>query len=111
MSQYIMCDCLNSITSAQEVYEWLHNPPQGRYFAYVKLDTNRQGYATGILTTWTGEKLGFVHAGRQYHSGFGYGDERARRSITVMGINGKRYYGTFYEGSGDYALITQFKKG
>ena len=105
-----MTDCLNSINSAYEVYEWLHDPPV-RYFAYVKVNTDRQGYGTGTLTTWTGEKLGTVHLGRQYRSGFGYGHDRARRSITVVGTNGKRYYGTYYEGAGDYARIKQFKEG
>lgn len=106
MASAVETECRNSITSAHEVYEWLHNPP-AKYFAYVKLTTDRQGYGAGILTTWTGEKLGNLHAGRRYRSGFGY--DTYRRSISVVGTNGVKYYGTYYESSGDYARITARK--
>lgn len=86
--------------SAIEVYEFVTDPP-ANYFAYVK--------TTGIwfadVTTWTGEKLGEGYLGRIYFSNMG--DER--RSITVHAINGKKYYGTYYKGAGDYCRLTMRK--
>jgi hypothetical protein len=108
MSLQARVDSQNSITSAHEVYEWLQHPPT-RYFAYVKVTRNAQGYSTGsgVLTTWTGDILGTVQLGRRYSTG-GFA-RSTRRSITVVGTNGVKYHGTYYESSGDYCRIKRNK--
>ena len=89
----------NDDTSAVEVYEWIVNPP-ARYLAYINEDKR-------IMTTWTGEILGYTAFGRAYRSNFG----DTRVSIDVRGTNGKRYYGTYYKSSGDYCRIKMYTKG
>jgi hypothetical protein len=65
----------------------------------------------GIATTFTGEILGKVDFGCEYQvpvntypSNF-MGRESTRVSISVHGINGVEYYGTYFKSSGDYARI------
>jgi hypothetical protein len=83
-----------------EVYEWNTNPPT-KYFAYVNEKTKK-------LTTWTGDILGTVRLGAPYKT-YGFGVS-TRCPIWVKGTNGKTYYGTYYQSSGDYARITINKK-
>lgn len=83
----------NEERSAVEVYEFVTNPPD-KYFLYINC-TKR------IATTWTGDKLGDVSFGSEYRDNFG----GKRVPITVYAINGKRYHGTYYKSSGDYARI------
>jgi hypothetical protein len=94
----------NEERSALEVFDFVTNPPE-RYFIYVTRPKVQAGYTLGfqrtIATTWTGEKLGEAYLGGKFVSNFG--DERY--SITVRGINGKKYIGTYFAGAGDYARI------
>lgn len=83
----------NELRSALEVWDFCHDIPQN-YFLYIK----REG---AIATTWTGQKLGSVSFGRSYYSNFG--DKRT--PVTIYAINGRKYHGTFYESSGDYARV------
>jgi len=85
-----------------EIYEFVNNPPN-RYFAYVKrLETNTR---TARITTWTGELLGVATLGQAYETpAFG----RTSKRVPVLkfkAINGKSYYGTFFESSGDYCRL------
>lgn len=83
----------NEERSAVEVYEFCTNPPQ-TYFLYINC-TKKEA------TTWTGDKLGSVSFGSEWRDNFG----GKRVPITVYAINGKRYHGTYYKSSGDYARI------
>ena len=87
------CRIENGELSALEVYEFVNDPPE-RYFAYVDARWK-------ILTTWTGDKLGDVTFGTPWVDNFG----GRRVPITVAAINGRRYYGTYFESSGNYARI------
>lgn len=102
--------------SALEVYEFVADPPE-RYFLYVKApriackggigsaeDVHYGG--SGLATTWTGEKLGDVQFGRTWRSVFG----DTRVSVSVYGINGKTYHGTYYKSAGDYARVKMSKR-
>lgn len=88
----------NADRSAIEVYEFCTEKPL-KYFLYIN-EKER------TATTWTGEKLGVVSFGRKYRDNFG----AIRVPVTVQGINGISYYGTYYQSTGDYARITAFKK-
>lgn len=100
----------NAATSKREVEEFITNPP-ARYFAYVKLGDIRympfyQGrhdreYQTCEVTTWMGDRLARGSVGPAYRSNMG----DTRRPIDCVGINGVEYYGTFYEGAGDYCRL------
>lgn len=92
----------NDERSALEVYDWLMAPPE-RYFLYITEDK-----ATGRLsaTTWTGDVLGAVTRGCAYRDNFG----GTRVPITVRGINGTLYHGTYFKSAGDYARIKRAKR-
>lgn len=84
----------NDNVSRMEVYEFVHDPPT-RYFTYVNLEKR-------IITTWVGAKLGeILGAGLPFRSNVG----DMRVNITVKGINGVVYHGTFYKSSGDYCRL------
>jgi hypothetical protein len=83
----------NDEISSVEVYEFVTTPP-AKYFAYVREDER-------LLITWTGEKLGTVAFGRPYYSNLG----DTRVPVSVKAINGRRYHGTFFKSSGDYARL------
>jgi hypothetical protein len=85
----------NEDISALEVFEFMTTPPD-KYFVYID-ETNR------IATTWMGEKLGDVRFGRKYRDNFG----GTRRAVRITGINGRRYVGTYYTSSGNYARIRE----
>jgi hypothetical protein len=82
----------NNLRGAVEVYEFINDIPQ-KYFLYISKENK--------ATTWNGEVLGDVHFGREYRSNIG----DKRQPIDVFAINGKKYYGTYYKSSGDYARI------
>lgn len=105
-------DVTNEERSAVEVYEFCQTPPE-RYFLYISHDDNalslpdshnhrtiRNG-ASGLATTWTGEKLGDVQFGSEFHSAFG--DRRV--SLRVYAINGKTYSGNYFRDAGSYARV------
>jgi hypothetical protein len=83
----------NDLRSAVEVYEFTQDKPS-QYFLYIS-------ETTGKAITWTGQELGNVSFGREWRSNFG----DKRQAITVCGINGLTYFGTYYKSSGDYARI------
>ena len=83
----------NEERSDLEVFEFITNPP-AKYVLYI--DTGFK-----LARTWTGAKLGYVVFGRTWTDNFG----GLRTSIQVWAINGKRYVGTYYRSSGDYARV------
>lgn len=91
----------NDERSAVEVYDFILHPPV-KYFLYIKVLNVWQGTAN----TWTGDYLGNVGFGRSYRSIFG----DTRVPITLLAVNGKRYYGTYYKSAGDHARITMAKE-
>ena len=99
----------NTWISALEVFEFMRDKP-AKYFLYIEDLRNQPGHdgwkIPGIATTWTGQKLGNVHFGREWTSNAG--DKRI--PIDFYGINGIKYHGTFYKSAGDYARVTAYKK-
>ena len=87
----------NEERSALEVYEFLHDPPE-KYLLYI----DERGKAA---VTWMGDTLGSVWFGKEYKSNLG--DRRV--SIRCDAINGCRYHGTYYKGTGDYARVKRCK--
>ena len=88
----------NELRSKIETYEFMQDKPD-RYFIYIDEKEN-------VATTWTGDKLGIVHFGKEYRSNMN--DKRI--NIDVIGINGIKYHGTYFKSSGDYARIKAYKK-
>ena len=88
----------NEMRSQLEHFEFLRFIPY-KYTLYVSSDLKN-------ATTWTGEKLGNVVAGREYRDNFG----GIRVPITVNALNGMIYHGTFFKSAGDYATIKLSKK-
>jgi len=87
----------NDLRSALEVYEFIHDKPE-KYFLYIDEKKTE-------AITWTGQKLGSVWFGREFRDNFG----GKRQPITVCGINGVKYAGTYYKSSGNYARIKAVK--
>ncbi len=87
----------NDLRSAIELWEFMNDIPQS-YFLYISEERKE-------ATTWTGQKLGNVHFGREYKDNFG----GKRQPIDVYAVNGKKYHGTFYKSAGDYARIKLYK--
>ena len=90
-------DLTNEERSALEVFDFVSNPPD-KYFLYINEVTHN-------ATTWTGETLGRVSFGCEYRDNFG----GRRVPVTVRGINGRVYHGTYYKSSGNYARIKASK--
>lgn len=88
----------NEERSKVEQYEWVSNPPLS-YFAYIN-------EKKAVCATWMGDKLGNVGFGSPFHSNLG----DVRVPITVYGINGKVYHGTYYKSAGDYCRIKMSRK-
>ena len=88
----------NEERSAVEVYEFMRDKPV-KYFAYV--NTNERQPGLGQVTTWTGDLLGACSFGREYRDKFG----GKRVPITVHGINGLTYHGTYFKSAGDYCRL------
>jgi len=89
----------NDLRSAVETYKFLNERPD-KYVLYI---SDKEG-AFATATTWTGQKLGNVIKGREFRDNFG----SKRVPITVMALNGIRYYGTYFKSAGDYARITKY---
>jgi len=83
----------NNLRSAIETYEFISNPPD-KYFIYIN-------ESKCIATTWTGQPLGSVSFGQEYRSNMG----DKRQPVSILGINGRKYHGTYYKSSGNYARI------
>lgn len=95
-------DSNNENTSKIEVYEFVKNPPH-KYFTYV----NYNLFGKKWITTFMGDKLGRIcYLGTPYKDNFG----GTRQSIKVFGINGVKYYGTYYKSSGDYCHLIAYKQ-
>lgn len=88
----------NAERSRAEVAAFMEEKPD-KYFLYIK-----EGSKTA--TTWTGDKLGDVSFGRPYRSNMG----DVRVPVTVRGINGIVYVGTYFKSAGDYARVRR-KRG
>lgn len=84
--------------SRAEVKAFKEEKPD-KYFLYIK-------EADRTATTWMGHKLGDVTFGRPFRSNMG----DVRVPITVRGVNGVTYVGTYYKSAGDYARIRR-KRG
>lgn len=110
----------NDEISKLEVYEFCNDVPDS-YFLYVSENRKQKVvhpewiekygkdyYQTWqhVVTTWTGDILGKCLLGSPYYSNFG----DKRQSITVWGLNGVVYYGTYFTGAGNYARIRKAKK-
>lgn len=87
----------NELRSKIEVWQFLHEKPK-EYFLYIS-EKNKNA------TTWMGDNLGSVSFGKEHTSNFG----DKRQHVTVFGINGIKYYGTYFKSSGNYARIKQLK--
>ena len=90
-------DVSNDERSALEVFDFVSNPPE-RYFLYINEETR-------TATTWTGDLLGRVLFGREYSCPAFGGWPSKRVPITVLAINGRKYHGTYFKSSGNYARI------
>lgn len=96
----------NDDRSAIERFEFCTAPPD-RYFLYIRLPegaTVERAHAmgaSGLATTWTGERLGRVTFGRPFRDNFG----GRRVPVSIDSINGRRYHGTYYQSSGDFARV------
>jgi hypothetical protein len=87
----------NNLRSKIETWEFIHDKPE-KYFIYINEEKK-------IATTWTGDYLGLVYLGAEHYSNFG----DKRQDITMWGVNGIKYYGTYYKSNGDYARIKAYK--
>lgn len=96
----------NDDRSAIERFEFCIAPPAS-YFLYIALpegatvERARVMGASGLATTWTGERLGRVTFGRPYHDNFG----GKRVPVWIDAINGRCYHGTYFQSAGDYARV------
>jgi hypothetical protein len=80
-----------------EFYRWIHYKPK-EYYLYIDFEKR-------IATTWTGQILGKVFSGSAYRSNFG----DIRRNIDIIGNNGIKYHGTYYQSVGDWATVRAYK--
>jgi len=79
-----------------------------KYFLYISESTREErgvGAPAGWATTWMGHKLGDVSFGTPYRSNMG----DTRVPITVRGINGVIYTGTYFSSAGNYARLRKVK--
>lgn len=91
----------NELRSQIEVWEFLHKPID-KYFIYI----DERAYTA---TTWMGSVLGIVNFHPPFTAKVGK-NTSTRQHITVHGIDGKKYYGTYYTSSGNYARIKLSKR-
>ena len=96
----IILSVTNEERSAVEVWEFCHNIPE-KYFLYIKHQSSLSNGSVGEATTWTGDHLGIVIFGQAWTDSFG----GRRIPVRIRAINGKRYVGTYFVSSGDYARI------
>lgn len=91
--------CTNEMRGKVEQYETLANPP-AKLFAYWKqLDSWRY-----MLTTWTGDVIGYGRISEPYRSNMG--DSRAHWTGRIAG---RLYHGTLQLSAGTYGRFTQAK--
>lgn len=76
-----------------EILQFLQDK-HARLFCYIDEKTMQ-------ATAWPGQSFGRVSLGHTYCSSFG----DKRRSVTLFGVNGCTYHGTYYCGAGDYARL------
>ena len=86
----------NEDRGALELFDFVHSPPD-KYFLYI--DKKRL-----VATTWTGDVLGPVAFDSKYKSP-GFGQSSTRVPVTVRGINGVVYVGTYFASAGNYARV------
>lgn len=90
----------NDERSAVETWDFAHTVPE-KAFAYVGLVDDRPA----TITTWTGQKLGDVISYGHEYTTPAFGTRSTRQSLTVRGINGFEYVGTYYVSSGNYCRL------
>lgn len=88
-----------------ELYEFVQNPP-AVYFAYVSM---KGGNSACRVTTWMGETLGESYLGNRFQCPAFNGHSTRRQIFTFKAINGKNYYGTYYDSSGNYCRLKMCK--
>lgn len=82
----------------------LRTAKQGRTFAPVDICNQTNRFDVEVAT-FTGAVLGTGKLGSAYRSNFG----DLRRPIRFLGINGVEYFGTYFEGAGDYCRVRAIK--
>jgi hypothetical protein len=99
----------NDERSQVETYEFVHNQPD-KYTCYVKREMAGAGvFSTKVtLTTWTGQTLGYGSLGKMFWCGKGI-HKNKRYQIRFTAINGVKYKGIYYAGSGDYCHVTKVR--
>jgi len=90
----------NDERAAIELYQFVHDKPD-KLICYI----NEKNHTA---TIWTGVVIGTVDFGREYKSP-GFGSSSRRVPVTVHGINGCTYAGTYFKSSGDYARLKKTK--
>lgn len=91
---------------ALRLYDFVHTPPE-RDVVYINEPKGNEwiGYAESS----GGVVLGKVVFGREYKlPGFGMPSKRV--PVTVYGVNGMKYVGTYFKSSGTYATIRRAKR-
>lgn len=94
----------NAEMSKAEVEAFKGDPPE-RLFCYVK-EYSETWAGSAIATTWVGDYFGRLACGRPWKDNLG----GTRVPVTLYGVNGKTYHGTYYKSSGDYARMRLAKK-
>lgn len=87
----------NENRSAIELFEFCRDKPE-KYVLYIKEETRQ-------AITFTGDVLGSVAFGQEYHANIG----GKRMPVTIRAINGAIYHGTYYKSSGSYARVRKAK--
>ena len=101
------CRITNEERSAIEVFQFCRDK-LSIYFVYIAPPIPNSSMVEKHYvhaTTWIGDYLGRVYLGGEYTVHMPRGGKSVRQSITMHGINGVRYYGTYYKSSGNYARI------
>jgi hypothetical protein len=91
----------NDMRSAVETFSFEQCPPE-RYFAYVRVI---EGGDRCEVITWIGQLLGRGTLGREWRDSFG----GKRVPLSFVGINGRKYNGTYFKSSGDYCRVRRAK--
>jgi hypothetical protein len=87
--------------SQMEVYDFVQDAPK-KYLVFVKRNLVSAGVVDNgvIVTTYTGQILGYGRLGKHY-----FNRNSRRYTITFTAINGVKYKGTYYASSGNYAKV------
>jgi hypothetical protein len=98
------CDARNRKQAAQEV-EAFRVRTADRVFAYWRDARPDDPRSRAEITTWNGAHLArVVWQGRPYHCP-AFGRQSTRINFTAQGIDGRTWYGTYYQSSGDYVRM------